>query len=255
VSYAVDVQDLSVAYESQVVLDRITWQVESGSMAAVIGPNGGGKSTLLKSLLSLVPPISGSVQIFGQDPKTARTQVAYLPQREEVDWSFPISCLEVVLQGRLVHRKWWQHPNRQDRDLAMESLRTVGMDRFAVRPIGSLSGGQIQRVFIARALAQAAKLIILDEPGAGLDASAQHQLLDLFLELQKLGHTIVISTHDLNCLAAGFDTVLGLDRQVVLFGAPSEVLDGERLTKLFAKHFPVIGPEGEVSMHGLGVGD
>ncbi|MDI9419093.1 MAG: ABC transporter ATP-binding protein [Firmicutes bacterium] len=250
-SYAVDVQNLSVSYESHIALEQITWQVEPGSLAAVIGPNGGGKSTLFKSLLRLVPPLSGSVRIFGEDPIKARPQVAYLPQREEVDWDFPIMCLDVVLQGRLIHRKWWQHPTRRDRELAMQSLQMTGMEPYASRPIGSLSGGQIQRVFIARALAQEARLIILDEPGAGLDAAAQHQLLDLFFELQRLGHTIVISTHDLNCLAAGFDTVLGLDRKVVLFGPPSEVLDGERLTKLFAKHFPVIGPEGEVSMHEL----
>jgi len=249
VNCAVEVQNLSVAYDGQIVLDRVTWQVEAGSLAAVIGPNGGGKSTLLKSLLSLVPPAAGSVRILGRDPKQARPHVAYLPQREEVDWSFPISCLEVVLQGRLVHRRWWQHPSGRDRELALQCLRRVGMETCASRPIGCLSGGQIQRVFLARALAQEAKLIILDEPGAGLDAAAQHQLLDLFFELQKLGHTIVISTHDLNCLAAGFDTVLGLDRQVVLFGAPTEVLDGERLTRLFAKHYPVIGPEGEVSIH------
>lgn len=248
-NYAVDVENLSVDYESHLVLDNITWRVETGSLAAVIGPNGGGKSTLLKSLLSLVPIAAGSVRIFGEEPKKARVQVAYLPQREEVDWSFPISCLDVVLQGRLARLRWWQHPKRRDRDLAEACLQKVGMGVYASRPIGSLSGGQIQRVFIARALAQEAKLIIMDEPGAGLDAAAQHQLLDLFLELQRQGHTIVISTHDLNCLAAGFDTVLGLDRQVVMFGAPADVLDSKRLTRLFAKHFPVIGPEGEVSIH------
>lgn len=248
-SYAVDVRELTVAYDERIVLDQISWQVKAGSLAAVIGPNGGGKSTLLKSLLHLIKPVSGKIRIFGQEPRQARHQIAYLSQAEEVDWDFPISCFDVVLQGRLVRLKWWQRPGREDREAAMESLRIVGMEAFAKRPIGSLSGGQKQRVFIARALAQQAKLIILDEPAAALDASAQHQLLDLFIELKDLGHTVVIATHDLNCLAAGFDSVLGLNTRVVLFGSPVEVLDGDTLTKLFAKHFPIIGPRGEVAMH------
>lgn len=252
-NYAIDVQNLTVAYDNRVVLSNVSWQVRVGSLAAVIGPNGGGKSTLLKSLLNLVSPAAGTVKIFNQNPKQARPRVAYLSQADEVDWEFPISCFDVVLHGRLVHLNWWQRPSRQDRDAAYQSLKLVGMEELANRPIGNLSGGQKQRIFIARALAQQADLIIMDEPAAALDAAAQHQLLDLFFKLQQMEHTVVIATHDLNCLAAGFDSVLGLNQEVILAGTPGEVLNGESLTKLFAKHFPVIGPEGEVAMHDFSV--
>lgn len=248
-SLAVSVNDLVVSYDAKIVLEHITFQVEQGTLAAIIGPNGGGKSTLLKSLLNLVPIVSGKIELFGKSPKVARNDVAYLPQAEEVDWLFPITCLDVVIQGRLVHLKWWQKPKKHDRDLALHSLETVGMIDYAYQPIGELSGGQKQRVFLARALAQSAKMIMMDEPATGLDAAAQHQLLDLFFELQQLGHTIIITTHDLNCLAARFDQILGLNNQLILSGPPSDVLDAQVITDLFGKHFPVIGPEGEVSLH------
>lgn len=246
---AIMAQNLVVAYDTKIILDQVSFQVPVGTLAAIIGPNGGGKSTLLKSLLKLIPLVSGKIELFGQSPTAARHQVAYLPQTEEVDWLFPITCLDVVLQGRLVHLKWWQKPNKQDRELALESLATVGMENYAERPIGALSGGQKQRVFLARALAQSARMIIMDEPATGLDAAAQHQLLDLFFELQRSGHTIIITTHDLNCLAARFDQVLGLNNRLMLSGPPSEVLDAQIITELFGKHFPIIGPEGEVSLH------
>ena len=246
---AILVENLNVAYDEQVVVENVSWQVERGQLAAIIGPNGGGKSTLLKSLLGVIPQISGEVLLYGKPAKQARSLVAYLPQSEEVDWDFPISCIEVVNQGRLVKHKWWQKPTTADQEFANECLSLVGMEDYANQPIGALSGGQRQRVFLARALAQQAEMIIMDEPGTGLDAAVQHELLDMFYQLKKQGRTIVITTHDLNCLAANFDVVLGLNKGVVLSGPPQQVLDAKGLTTLFAKHFPVIGPAGEVSMH------
>lgn len=246
---AVTVKELVVAYEDKIVLERISWSVQQGELAAVIGPNGGGKSTLLKSLLGLVPKVSGEISIFNKSPKLARQEVAYLPQAEDVDWLFPISSLDVVIQGRLVHLKWWQKPKKSDYKVAMECLSMVQMADYAHTPIQALSGGQKQRVFLARALSQEAKLIIMDEPATGLDAAVQHQLLDLFVKLQRLGHTVIITTHDLNCIAAHFDSVLGLNQQVILSGPPAKVLDAAALSELFAKHFPVIGPKGEVTLH------
>lgn len=247
--YAVKVDQLTVAYEEKVVLDKIDWAVPKGALAAIIGPNGGGKSTLLKSLLGMIPPLTGNVLLFGEPPVKARRKVAYLPQWEEVDWLFPITALEVVLQGRLVHRRWWQSTAGKDRELASQVLAQVGMERWATQPIGALSGGQKQRVFLARALAQEAELIILDEPATGLDAAAQHDLLALFEQLQGSGHTVVITTHDLNCLAEHFDQVLGLNNQVIVKGDPQEVLDAQVLTGLFAKHFPMMQPSGKVAFH------
>ncbi len=246
---AVEVKGLTAAYERKEVLSGVNWQVPKGHLAAIIGPNGGGKSTLLKSLVGMVQPRVGEVRLFGRRPKDARGEVAYLPQSEEVDWSFPISVLQVVLQGRTAHHRWWQRNHLQDREKAMESLGKVRMADYAHRPIGALSGGQKQRVFIARALAQDADLVIMDEPGTGLDSTAQHELLDLFVEMKAAGHTVVITTHDLNCLAEHFDLVLGLNGIVMVAGPPREVLTGEIITSLFSRHFPVITPEGGVAMH------
>ena len=246
---AVDVAGVSVAYEQKPVLRDIHWHIPAGTLAAIIGPNGGGKSTLLKSLVGMVQPQSGQVRLFGETPHSIRGRVAYLPQAEEVDWSFPISCLEVVLQGRTAHRRWWQRNTRDDRELAIQALTKVNMQDFAYRAIGALSGGQKQRVFIARALAQNAELVIMDEPGTGLDSTAQHGLLDLFGELKAAGHTVVITTHDLNCLAEHFDLVLGLNETVQVAGPPREVLTADVVTSLFSKHFPIITEEGGVKMH------
>ncbi len=246
---AINVDSLTVAYGSKVVLDKVSWIVNQCTLAAVIGPNGGGKSTLLKTLLGMVHPNRGEVTLFGKSPIWARRKIAYLPQAEEVDWLFPITSLEVVLQGRLVHLKWFQKTSKDDGLFARSCLEQVGMSHVANQPVGELSGGQRQRVFIARALAQQARLIVMDEPATGLDAAAQHDLLDLFWSLKSQGHTIVITTHDLNCLAEHFDSVLGLNGHVVVSGVPSKVLDADILTKLFARHFPIMKPTGEVSFH------
>ena len=247
---AVVVENLTAGYERVEALAGVSWTVAAGSLAAIIGPNGGGKSTLLRSLVGMVLPSQGRVTIFGQRPQEARRRVAYLPQSEDVDWMFPISSWEVVMQGRTAHHRPWQRNRRRDRARALEQLERVGMADYAERPIGSLSGGQRQRVFIARALTQDAELVLMDEPGTGLDASAQHELLDLFEELRTSGHTVVITTHDLNCLAEHFDLVLGLDGIVVVSGAPKQVLTTEVLTRLFAKHYPTLTREGGVSLHG-----
>lgn len=246
---AIEVNKLTVAYEDKVALHDVNWRVKPGTLAAVIGPNGGGKSTLLKSLVGMIRSTSGSVRLFGQPPQKIRDQVAYLPQAEEVDWHFPITSFEVVLQGRLVHRKWWQRPSKLDQELALTCLERVKMTDLKKRPIGALSGGQKQRIFIARALAQQARLIIMDEPAAGLDAAAQHNLVELLEELRQEGQTVVVSTHDLNCLAEHFDTVLGLNQTVVVDGPPTTILNTDILTTLFARHFPVVKPTGEVAMH------
>ncbi len=247
--FAVEVNELTAAYERTEVLSQVDWKVPVGHLAAVIGPNGGGKSTLLKSLVGMVQPRLGAVKIFGQRPGEVRGKVAYLPQAEEVDWSFPISVLQVVLQGRTIHHRWWQRNQTPDKMQALEALAKVKMEDYAERAIGALSGGQKQRVFIARALAQNADLVIMDEPGTGLDSTAQHELLDLFGEMKAAGHTVVISTHDLNCLAEHFDTVLGLNGRVLVEGPPREVLTGDIISSLFSRHFPVITPGGGVTMH------
>lgn len=247
---ALDIQNLSSGYQDQVVLEGVSWQVPRGTLAAVIGPNGGGKSTLLKTAVGLLQPFSyQALALFGQTPREGRRRVVYLPQREEVDWAFPISVLEVVLQGRLVRLGWRGRLRREDYAASREALRFFGLDNLEEVQIGSLSGGQRQRVFLARALVQEADLILLDEPAAGLDAKAQHELADLLVSLRDAGKTIIAATHDLDCLTECFDQVLALNRRVFAVGDPAQVLTEETMVKLFARHFPKVGSAGEVIVH------
>lgn len=247
---ALNIQNLTAGYPGNVVLHEVSWQVKRGSLAAIIGPNGGGKSTLLKTAVGLLSPFEyTAMELLGRSPKAGRRQVAYLPQQEEVDWTFPISVLDVVLQGRLVRQGIWGRYSKADYTLGREVLDFFGLGKYVNTQVGSLSGGQRQRVFLARAMLQEADLILLDEPSTGLDAKAQHELADLFVTLRKRGKTIVAATHDLNCLTECFDHVLALDGQVLVEGKPEEVLTEANMVKLFARHFPKVGASGEVTVH------
>lgn len=246
--YCIEVEGLSVSFDGRTVLADINWRVPCGAAAAIIGPNGGGKSTLLRSLVGRVRPDRGSIRILGRSTPHARGVVSYVPQNEEIEWRFPISVLDVVLQGRLTHYPWWRRPKASDRELAMAALRRVRLADHAHRPIGDLSGGQRQRALLARALVQDAQLILLDEPATGLDATAQHDLLDLLRELQEDGKTIVTTTHDLDCITERFDSVLCLRGRVVCQGAPRETLTAETLREVFGTHVPLFSPSGEVTI-------
>lgn len=247
---ALDIQNLTVAYGDRVVLQSVSWQVPQGSLAAVIGPNGGGKSTLLKTAVGLWAPLSVErLRLLGREPRLGRKRTAYLPQSEEVDWDFPISVLDVVLQGRLINRGWWGRLSNEDYAAAEHALEVFHLTPFRDRQIGALSGGQRQRVFLARAVVQEADLILLDEPAAGLDAQAQHELADLFAALRSTGKTIIAATHDLDCLTECFDQVLALKGRVLAAGTPAQVLTEENMVELFARHFPKIGAGGEVTLH------
>jgi len=247
---ALKIENLTAGYPDNVVLNDVSWQVKKGTLAAIIGPNGGGKSTLLKTAVGLLSPFKyKTMELLGHSPKIGRKRVAYLPQQEEVDWDFPITVLEVVLQGRLVRQGLWGRYTKADYALSDDSLRFFGLEKYRHTQVGSLSGGQRQRVFLARALVQEADLILLDEPSTGLDAKAQHELADLFRILRDQGKTIVAATHDLNCLTECFDHVLALDGSVRASGKPHEVLTEENMVRLFARHFPKIGAAGEVTLH------
>lgn len=250
----IEVQGLTVAYDDGPVLTDIHWNVPCGTLAAIIGPNGGGKSTLLRTLVGALQPRAGTVRILGQEPAAARRSLAYLPQNEEIDWRFPIRSLDVVMQGKLPHTPWWRpqlprpRAHSAETDEAMQALKRVRLANKALEPVGELSGGQRQRVLLAKALAQNARLILLDEPATALDATAQHDLLDILQQLKDEGRTIVATTHDLNCLTDYFDSVLGLRGQVIGTGAPAETLTPEFLVALFGQHIPLLTREGRVTM-------
>lgn len=246
---SVEVTNVTVAFDGRTVLRDINWTVPAGHLAAIIGPNGGGKSTLLRTIVGRVRPTRGHVRIFGQDVSRHRTALAYLPQNEEIDWNFPIRTIDVVLQGRLGRGvRWWRPVDQRDRQRALEALERVRLRSEAMRPIGDLSGGQRQRALLARALLQDASLILFDEPATGLDATAQHDLLDIMKELRDEGRTVITTTHDLDCLTDGFDNVLCIRGEVICQGHPREVLTTDNLLRIFGRHVPLATTDGEVTI-------
>ncbi len=215
---AVDVHDVTVAYHRKPVLWNVDAQIPTSRLTAIVGPNGAGKSTLLKAILGLVPVVSGRVTIFDRPLRQARRLIGYVPQRESVDWDFPVSVLDVVLMGRYGRLGWIRRPGAADRAAAMDALHAVSMHDFAKRQISQLSGGQQQRVFLARALAQDAKLYIMDEPFAGVDAATEEAILRVLQSLRSQGRTVVAVHHDLQTVGAYFDHVLLLNVRLIAAG-------------------------------------
>jgi len=194
---SIEVKGLSVSYEKKRVLTNIFLKVESGNVYGVVGPNGAGKSTLFKSILGLIDINSGDIDVLGNDISEVRKRVAYVPQKDDVDWSFPATVMDVVMQGRYPHKKLFQRLDAKDKAIAMQALDDIGIVDLADRQIGQLSGGQQQRVAVARALAPKPTFILADEPTANLDSASTANLLDMMLEMnQKENVTFVFSTHD-----------------------------------------------------------
>lgn len=223
------VKGLTVAYHRRPVLWDVSWTAPQQGLVAVVGPNGAGKSTFLKSVLGLVPPLAGTVEVFGRPLARQRKLVGYVPQRESVDWDFPVSALDVVAMGRYAMIGWGRRVSKAHKEAALHALDRVGMADFAGRQIGQLSGGQQQRVFLARALAQEARLYFMDEPLAGVDAATERAVLDVLRDLDRQGRTVVCVHHDLQTVADVFDHVLMLNVKVVASGPTRETLTDANL--------------------------
>lgn len=219
---ALEVDNLSVAYHQHLVLRGISLTCPAGVVMGIVGPNGAGKSTLFKAILGLVPLAGGSVRIFGQSLVRQRRRVAYVPQREQVDWDFPATVRDVVMMGRVPLMGWLRRPAADDVRRAEAALAEVGMEELAQRPIGQLSGGQQQRVFIARALAQGADLLLLDEPFVGVDAATEAVIYRIMDRLRAEGRTILVVNHDLSAVER-YDLVALVNGRLVAAGPPSEV--------------------------------
>ena len=224
---AIEVHDMTVAYRVQPVLWDIDLHLPEGNLIAIVGPNGAGKSTLLKSMLGLVKPVTGWVKIFGETYDDQRSNVGYVPQRESVDWDFPTTALDVVTMGLYGKLGWFRRPGKAQRDLAMKALEKVNLGSFAQRQISQLSGGQQQRVFLARALAQDAKLYLMDEPFAGVDATTERAILELMREQRDQGRTVVAVHHDLQTVAEYFDHLVLVNMRLVASG-PMETTFNDR---------------------------
>jgi manganese/iron transport system ATP-binding protein len=234
-----DVQHLSVNYEGRSALDNITFFLNSGERVAVVGPNGAGKSTLFRVIAGVLSPTSGEVKISGYGPR-GHICIAYVPQRSQVDWHFPASVADVVMMGRIGQIGLFRWPRRADWNIVHAALGAVGMNSMANRQIGELSGGQQQRTFLARALAQEAELVLLDEPLNGLDSPSQEAILSLLDTLKQQLITVLVATHDLGQAGSRFDRVMLLNHQLVGFGSPLEVLTSENLIQAYGGHAQLI---------------
>lgn len=238
---AIEIRDLTVAYNRRPAVEAVTLSVPQRAMVGIVGPNGGGKSTLIKAVLGLVPKEGGEVEILGRPvDRRARRLIGYVPQREDVDWNFPVSAFDVVMMGRVPSMRLLRRPTARDKELVWEALRTVGMEKLADTRIGEFSGGQQQRIFLARALAQEAEILLLDEPVSGVDAPSQHEIFDLLRGLQEVGKTVIVTTHDLSCVAERFDLALLLNRRLVAFGRPEEVFTPELLNETYQSHLMLL---------------
>ena len=237
------VEDVTVTYNNgNVAIQDASFRLESGTICALVGVNGSGKSTLFKAIMGFLTPAKGRVRVGGEPIRTAqkRNWVAYVPQSEEVDWSFPVSVWDVVLMGRYGYMNFLRIPRAEDRRIAEESLRRVKMWDFRDRQIGELSGGQKKRVFLARALAQQGRVILLDEPFTGVDVKTEAAIIALLRELRDSDHIILVSTHDLGSVPEFCDQAVIINRTVLAFGPVTEVFTEANLAKAFGgvlRHF------------------
>lgn len=235
--YALEVNDLTVAYRYKPVLWDIDLKIPHGILMGIVGPNGAGKTTLIKAILGLVQPVAGSVKIFGKPYKKARSKVAYVPQKGSVDWDFPTNVLDVVLMGTYGKLGWIKRPGKEEKKQALEALEKVGMLEFRHRQISELSGGQQQRVFLARALLENAEIYFMDEPFQGVDATTEKAIIKLLKELGSQGKTVIVVHHDLQSVPEYFDWVTFLNVKKVAAGPVKDIFNDDNLTKTYGINF------------------
>jgi len=237
-----DISKLEVRYNGHPALEDISFHLHAGERVAVVGPNGAGKSTLFKVVAGVLPPGKGEVKIYGSRPG-GHVCIAYIPQRTQVDWKFPVSVGDVVMMGRSAILGPLRWPKKHDREAVRAALVTVELTALAHHQISELSGGQQQRMFIARALAQEAELMLLDEPLNGLDTPAQESLLKLLDALRDRKVTVMIATHNLDQASRYFDRILLLNQKIIGFGLPGEVLSTDKLRQAYAGRYQSINGE------------
>ena len=227
------IEDATVSYDGRPALDAVTMHVPHGAQVAIVGPNGAGKSTLFKAMVGLLPLRGGRVLLHDRAPGGQADPIAYVPQREEIDWSFPVTVNDVVMMGRYGRLGWLRRPQAADRDVVARCLDELGIADLAGRPIGELSGGQQQRVFLARALAQEPHVLLLDEPFTGVDVNAKETILGLLARLRERRITVLVSTHDMQTAADRFELVALLNGHLVAYGPPPEVFTPEHISTAF----------------------
>jgi ABC-type Mn2+/Zn2+ transport system ATPase subunit len=243
---------VSAGYGGQPAIEGVDLSVPSGALVGVIGPNGAGKSTMLKAILGLTPQVSGSVTFDGQPIDELRDRVAYVPQREAVDWTFPVTAFETVMMGRYRRMGWLRRPAPADRRAVADALARVRLDTIADEQIGELSGGQQQRVFLARALVQEASVLLLDEPMTGVDQATEQLVIGLLRELRDAGATILQATHDLESAAEISDQLCFVNGRVTAFGPPGETFTPPVLHATFGGELLIVGAGDHAHTHAGG---
>jgi manganese/iron transport system ATP-binding protein len=241
----IQVKRLTVRYNGTPALQDVSFDLPGGEMVAVVGPNGSGKTTLFKVIAGVLRPSEGSVRVFGHGPG-GHVCIAYVPQRSEVDWDFPVNVAEVVMMGRIRKLGLLRWPRRADWRLVRDALVRVGMADHAERQISELSGGQQQRVFLAQALAQEAEVVLLDEPLTGLDLPSQEAIFETLRILREAGVSVMVATHDLNMATERFDTAMLLNRRLIAYGEPGQVFSKANLLDAYGGSVHVLPGEGMV---------
>lgn len=244
-SVPLSIHDMTVAYQRRPVLWDIDLDIPEGRLVGIVGPNGAGKSTLIKAALDLVPKASGLVSVYGKPYRKQRRLVGYVPQRESVDWDFPVSALDVVAMGLYSRIGWCLPVRRKHREAALTALDRVGIADLAHRQISQLSGGQQQRVFLARALVQDAMLYFMDEPFAAVDAATEQAIVVILRDLREAGKTVLVVHHDLQTVPEYFDHVILMNMRIVAQGPTAEVFTKENLTKTYGGRLTLLDEAGE----------
>lgn len=246
-SVAISIKDLSVSYDRKRVLSNIFLDVEEGQRYGILGPNGSGKSTLLKAILGLIDDYTGSVEVLGKDVRNVRRQVVYVPQRSEIDFTFPATVKDVVLMGRYPHKKVFQRLGADDHKLAKEAMTELDILDLQDRQIGELSGGQQQRTFLARALAQQADILLLDEPFVGVDIPTEEKIIEVLRRLSADGKTLMVVHHDLQAVPEYFDHVVLLNQRLVAAGPTEEVFTPDILRRAFGGQLALLQQAGQIA--------
>ena len=236
----IDIKGLSLSYGYKRILTNIFLRLEAGHIYGVIGPNGAGKSSLFKSILGLVPYSHGEISILGKPIEEVRRKIAYVPQKGNVDWSFPATVRDIVSMGRYPHLKLFDPFGKKDKAIINEALDQLGIGELANRQIGALSGGQQQRVFLARALAQNADLFFLDEPFVGVDVTTEEKIIEILKTISERGKTVIVVHHDLSTVKEYFDQVILLNQRLITYGDTKEVFTQENIAKTYASQLNIL---------------
>ena len=242
----ISVKGLSVSYERKRVLTNIYLEVEGGKIHGVVGPNGAGKSTLFKAILGLIDTNTGQILINGHDITEERKRVVYVPQKTDVDCTFPATVFDIVMMGRYPHKKIFQRLNDKDKKLTMDALEEVGMTTFKDRQIGELSGGQQQRVFLARALCQQADVFLLDEPFVGVDMTTEEHIIKILKRLASENKTLLVVHHDLSTVDTYFDNVILLNQRMIAYGPTEDTFTKENIAKAYGGQLPILHKTGMI---------